>query len=97
VLVGRRSKPIRIPPTAYEWVEQRTEQWLAWIEQSGIDVVGSVDELRVTPPDPGEKWHNPDRIRARRQLVAALDALAAMTHEAAARRDPSKGPLSRLK
>ena len=95
-LAGRRSKPIRIPPTAYDWVEERTEQWLAWVDQSGIDVVGSVDELRVTRPDPEEKWHNPDRIKARRLLVAALDALAAMTHEAAARPDPSKGPLSKL-
>jgi hypothetical protein len=97
VLVGRRSKPIRIPPAAYEWVEQRTDRWLEWVEQSGIDVVGSVDELRITRPDPDEKWHNPDRIKARRQLVAALDALAAMTHEAAARPDPTKGPLSRLR
>ena len=96
-LAGRRSKPIRIPPTAYDWVEERTDQWLEWIAGSGIDVVGSVDELRVTRPDPDEKWHNPDRIRARRQLVAALDALAAMTHEAAARPDPRRGPLSRLR
>ena len=96
-LVGRRSKPIRIPPTAYDWVEERTEEWLEWIDRSGIDVVGSVDELRVTRPDPDEKWHNPDRIKARRQLVAALDALAAMTHEAASRPDPSRGPLSKLR
>ena len=96
-LVGRRSKPIRIPPTAYDWVEERTEEWLEWIARSGIDVVGSVDELRVTRPDPDEKWHNPDRIKARRQLVAALDALAAMTHEAASRPDPSRGPLSKLR
>jgi hypothetical protein len=96
-LVGRRSKPIRIPPAAYDWVEERTEQWLTWIAASGIDVVGSVDELRITRPDPEEKWHDPDRIKARRQLVAALDALAAMTHEAAVRPDPQRGPWSRLK
>jgi hypothetical protein len=96
-LAGRRSKPIRIPPAAYDWVEERTGRWLEWIAGSGIDVVGSLDELRITRPDPDETWHNPDRVRARRQLKAALDALAAMTHEAAARPDPTKGPLSKLK
>src|SRR5689334_2157292 len=96
-LVGRKSKPIRIPPEAYDWVEERTRQWLEWIDDSGIDVVGSTEELRVSRPDPDEAWHNPDRIKARRQLVAALDALAAMTHEAAARPDPKKGPLSKLR
>lgn len=97
VLVGRRSKPIRIPPTAHDWVEERTQRWLDWIADSGIDVVGSADELRVTRPDPDERWHNPDRVKARRQLVAALDALAEMTHEAARRRDPERGPLSKLR
>ena len=57
---------------------------------SGVHVVGDVAELRPVRPDPDARWHNPDKVRAKRQLKIALEALAAMTREAARRPDPER-------
>ena len=40
---------------------------------------------------------NPDKVRAKRQLKTALDALAAMTHEAARRPDPEQSLSTRVR
>jgi hypothetical protein len=89
-LARRRSLPVRLPPERYPWVEERAERWIEWIVGSGVHVVGDVEELRPARPDPDEKWHDPDTVRAKRQLNTALDALAAMTREAARRPDPER-------
>ena len=88
VLVERESERVHVPPTLHPWLAERTERWIEWVEQSGIDVVGSLDDLRVLAPDPEMVWRDPDRVRPRAQLNAALDALAAMTDEAARQGDP---------
>jgi len=88
VLVERESQRVRVPPTLHPWLVERTQRWIEWAEQSGIDVVGSLDDLRVPEPDPQAVWRDPDRVGPRKQLSAALDALAAMTEEAARRGDP---------
>jgi hypothetical protein len=77
-----------LPPAAYDWVEEIAQEWVDWVEGSGIDVVGDVAELRPVRPDPDEKWRNPDRPRKADMVDAALDALVAMTVEAAKRPDP---------
>jgi hypothetical protein len=96
-LVGRGSPPVRLPPDAFDWVEERTEEWLEWVRQSGIDVVGDLDDLRPVAPDPDEKWHDPDHVKPRKRMRVALDALAAMTQEAAARPDPDRGIVRRFR
>lgn len=88
VLAERDSDKVRIPPPLYPWIMQKTDLWIEWTEQSRIHVVGDLNDLRPPPPDPEALWHNPDRVRPRLQLQAALDALAAMTEEAARREDP---------
>jgi hypothetical protein len=88
VLVNRESDKVRVPPTLHPWIAEKTERWIEWAEQSHIDIVGDLDELRPPAPDPDAAWHNPDKVRPRLQLRAALDALAAMTEEAARREDP---------
>jgi hypothetical protein len=79
---------VTLPPVAYPWAAEVAEEWIDWVEGSGIDVVGDVDELRPVPPPDGQEWHNPDRPRRSDVIDAALDALAAMTREAATRPDP---------
>jgi len=77
-----------LPPDAYDWASAVTEEWIEWIQGSGIDVIGDLDDLRPRPPAPDERWWNPDRPAAADMLDAAIDALVAMTMEAADRPDP---------
>lgn len=95
-LAGRESPRITLPPDAFEWVEERTGQWLEWVEQAGVHVVGDPDDLRpVRTPD--DVWRDPDRVKARKRLDAAMDALAAMTAEAASRPDPGHHLAARIR
>ena len=90
VLVQGRSPRITLPPDAYEWADRTTGTWIEWIRQSGIDVVGDVEELWPDRPDPEGKWRDPDRVSARKRSRVAVNALAAMTVEAAKRPDPDQ-------
>ena len=83
VLVARKAVPVRLPPERYDFAEQQAELWIDWITGSGIDVVGDLDDLRPRRPADDAEWRNPDRVRAKLELSAALDALAVMTREAA--------------
>jgi hypothetical protein len=85
VLVARNAVPVRLPPHRFDFAEQQGELWIDWIKSSGIDVVGDVDDLRPRRPAEDEKWKDPDRVRAKLELGAALDALSEMTQEAANR------------
>jgi hypothetical protein len=96
-LVKRGSPPVRLPPERYPWVEEQAERWVEWIRGSGVHVVGDVAELRPTPPAAGKAWRDPDRVRPKRQLETALDALAAMTREAARRPAPERALTSRVR
>ena len=60
-------------------------------------MVGDVAELLPEPPPEGQKFQHPDRVSHKAQLGAALDALAAMTEEAASRPDPDASMLARLR
>jgi hypothetical protein len=96
-LAGRRSRPVTLPPDRFDWADAETERWLAWIRGSGVDVVGDLDELRPVRPGADERWRDPDRVQAKRQLRVALDALAAMTREAARRPDPQRTLVARVR
>ena len=77
-----------LPPAAIGWVEEIADEWIEWVEGSGIDVIGDVADLRPVPPPEGERWRNPDRPRRKDMVSASLDALVAVTVEAAGRPDP---------
>ena len=97
---GTRSRPILLPPKFLPWATERAETWLEWLEQSGVEVVGDPAELLPRPIPEDVRFTHPDRIRTRAQLEAALDALAAMTEEAASRPDPDatvRGKLRRAR
>jgi hypothetical protein len=96
-LGGQKSRPILLPPKFHGWARERGEAWAEWLEQSGVDVVGDPSDLLPEPPPEGQRFRHPDRISSKAQLAAALDALAAMTEEAASRPDPDLSVLGRLR
>lgn len=85
VLVSRNSAPVRLSPDRYGFAEEQAELWIDWIKGSGVDVIGDVEDLRPRRPGPDVRWRDPDRVRAKAELGAALDALTVMTREAAER------------
>jgi hypothetical protein len=96
-LGGNESRPILLPPELRDWARERGEAWIEWLEQSGVDIVGDVAELLPEPWPEGATFRHPDRVSNKAQLRAALDALAAMTEEAASRPDPDASMLSRIR
>jgi hypothetical protein len=96
-LGGRLSRPILLPPKLHDWARERGEAWTEWLEQSGVEVVGDAAELLPEPWPPGQEFRHPDRVSHKAQLRAALDALAAMTEEAASRPDPDASMRARIR
>jgi hypothetical protein len=96
-LGGRKSRPILLPPKFHDWARERGEEWVEWLEQSGVEVIGDPADLVPEPLPEGQKFKHPDRVSSKAQLASALDALAAMTEEAASRPDPDASMLRRLK
>lgn len=96
-LVGRVSDPVRMPPRLLPWAEAETTRWVEWVEQSGVDVVGDLADLRPLPPAEDEKFVDPDRVSTKQQLRVAMDALSAMTREAARRPDPDQQLLNKVR
>lgn len=91
LLISRTSKPVRLPPARFDWAEQQADEWVAWLRGSGVHVVGDPEELRPVRPADDEPYLDPDKVRPKEALAAAVDALAAMTAEAARRPDPERG------
>lgn len=81
---------LALPPDCYDWADGIAESWIEWIEGSGVDVVGDLDELRPVRPAVDAVWRDPDHARPRDVADAALDALVAMIEEAARRGDPDE-------
>jgi hypothetical protein len=96
-LVGRVSDPVRMPPRLQPWAEAETARWVEWVEQSGVDVVGDLGDLRPLPPPEGEQYVDPDKVSTKQQLRVAMDALSAMTREAARRPDPDQQLLNKVR
>jgi hypothetical protein len=96
-LAARTSPPVRLPPEAHPWAAEQAERWIDWIQGSGVDLIGDLADLRPAPLDPDAAWVDPDSARRRAQLDAAVDALAAMTREAARRTDPERQLANRVR
>lgn len=77
-----------LPPSAFPWVEEIAQEWVDWVEGSGIRVIGDVADLRPVRPPEDAVWRDPDKPRRRDMVDAALDAMVALTLEAASRPDP---------
>jgi hypothetical protein len=76
---------VTLPPHAFGWAAEVAEEWVEWVRGSGIDVVGDVADLRPLAPTAEGRWANPDRPRRPEMVEAAVDALVALTLEAARR------------
>jgi hypothetical protein len=88
-------QPVTLPPDAYDWAEEVAQSWIDAIKGAGVDVVGDVEELRPVRPAPDASWHDPDKPRPRDVTSAAVDAVVALTLEAARRPDPDDTLASR--
>jgi hypothetical protein len=95
-LANREGRRATLPPELYPWAQEISERWIEWAEGSGIDVVGDVEDLCPLPPPADEAWEDPDRPSQREVIGAALDALVAMTEEAANRPDPNDQLTARM-
>jgi hypothetical protein len=88
-LVSRTSRKVEVPPDRLPWLEEQADRWIDWIKGSGIDVVGELEDLRPRI-DLDAPWRDPDKVSRKALSRAAIEALAAMTEEAASRPDPRK-------
>ncbi len=95
-LAGRESAKLLLPPGMHEWAETESARWVEWIEQSGVHVIGDLEDLRPVPTRRRD-YVNPDKVTSKAQLSAALDALTVMTQEAARREDPEQQLSQRLR
>lgn len=84
-------QPVTLPPESFDWAEEIAQLWIDRLEGSGVDVVGDVEDLRPVRPAPEAVWADPDRPRQRDVTSAAVDAIVALTLEAASRPDPDEG------
>ena len=86
-LGGSTTGKVELPPERLPWAEEQAERWIDWVKGSGVHVVGDIEELRPRL-DPSVEWRDPDRVPRKALARVAIDALAAMTNEAASRPDP---------
>ena len=93
--VRPRMQPVTLPPDAYDWAEEVAQGWIDWVKGANVDVVGDLEELRPVRPPAGADWRDPDRPRPRDVTDAAIDAIVALSQEAARRPDPDDTLTSR--
>lgn len=88
----KRMRPVTLPPKARAWAEEIADEWIGYVQDSGISVFGDLDDLRPVfsddAPESGvASWSDADRGKPRRVADAALDALVSVILEAAAQED----------
>jgi hypothetical protein len=87
---------VTLPPAAFPWAEEVAQEWIEWVQGSGIHVVGDVEDLRPVPPPEDARWHNPDAASRAEMVDAAIDAMVALAMEAANRPDPDQQLSARI-
>ncbi len=84
-LSGRPGSPrLSLPEDAHRWASDLGRSWVSELALRGYDVVGDLDDLVPTAPQP---FVDPDNCDERQVADAAIDALAIMTNESARLRD----------
>lgn len=84
VLAARPNRiPAVLPRNRWAFTEEVTAEWREWLEGSGVDVVGDLDDLRPVRPGPEHVWIHPDRPPADLVAEASLESLAAVIADSA--------------
>ncbi|WP_121257523.1 hypothetical protein [Nocardioides ferulae] len=76
-----RSPRLALPAEVQAWVREREEAWVATLRERGYDVVGDLDDLVGAAPT--SPWTDPDHPSEKQVAAAAVDAIKALTVEAA--------------
>ncbi len=84
-----------VPPRHRPFVEDVTAGWLEWVRQSGVDVVGDLDDLLPRWPDDEDAWTSPDDADPAVVAEAAIEALAHVLDEIAQGRG-DRSPVARI-
>jgi hypothetical protein len=78
-----------LPLKAYDWAEEVAEEWIRWVDDAGIDVVGDLRDLRPVRPCENAPTSDPDRPAPAAVLQVALDVIEVLLREAAStKREP---------
>jgi hypothetical protein len=88
--------PVVVPEVRWPFIDRVTGEWLDWLEGSGVDVAGSLEDLRPARPGPDHLWVHPDRPPADLVGDAALASLAAVIQEIAPAAADGPSPVRRL-
>lgn len=80
----RVSPKLSVPPDVWTWADELSRRWVAELDARGYDVSGDLADLL---PRPALPWHDPDDPDPAQLAEAGLNALTAMTVEAARLRD----------
>lgn len=80
----RVSPKLSVPPEIWTWADELSHAWVEELAARGYDVSGDLDDLL---PRPALPWHDPDDPDPAQLAEAGLNALTAMTVEAARLRD----------
>ena len=76
-LAGLGGEPARMPPRLRGWCEEQSEATIEFLESSGSDVVGDLDDLRPLPGD----FEDRPPVSADQLVDAAVGALASVVGE----------------
>jgi hypothetical protein len=77
-----------VPPKRRPQVDRITARWLEEIRTSGVDVVGTLDDLEPAWPEDDRPWPNPDNADPELIADAAIESLAQVLARA------GRGPLT---
>lgn len=85
-LLQRNSRKVELPHELYPWAAEQSERWIDWIQGSGVNVVGDLDDLRPGPV-PDRPYRGPEDVKSRAMARASFNALEVMTEIAASRKE----------
>ncbi len=83
----RVSPKLSVPPEVWEWAEDLSRKWVSELALRAYDVSGDLDDLL---PRPALPWADPDDPDPEQLAEAGLNALTALTVEAARLRDQQR-------